>query len=156
MLFQKSMSLFRRHRVIAGFALAAIAVIAVVAVSFRAVQDSVEASRTVAHTHEVISVLRQILSAVEEAETAQRGFVITGIEGYAADSRAARPRIASALDRLAALTEDNPDQVANVGRLRAAIDAKLAEVDHILQVRARDGFEAARARTQHMFLIQPS
>jgi CHASE3 domain sensor protein len=66
------------RKLLLAFAGAFTLVVAIVGISLRSTGKSVEAVRLVAHTHEVISTLQQILAAVENAETAQRGYVITG------------------------------------------------------------------------------
>ncbi|HEX8618920.1 MAG TPA: response regulator [Thermoanaerobaculia bacterium] len=138
------MNVLRRNWLLLGFLLALAIVFAIVAVSIRSAAESAQASRAVAHTHEVIATLREILAYVVEAETAQRAFVITGVEEYAAESIELRPRIARALDQLAALVQDNRVQVERVQTLRLAIDAKLQHVQTLLETRQREGFEAAR------------
>jgi two-component system sensor histidine kinase/response regulator len=150
------MPFLRRNWLLLGFLLALCLVIAIVAVSVGGASDSARASRAVAHTHEVISTLREILAYVIEAETSQRAFVITGAEGYADESSGLRPRIGEAIGRLEALVQDNHVQVERVRLLRMAVDAKLRHVARLLETREKQGFEAARAVTlagegrQHM------
>ncbi|HEX7833762.1 MAG TPA: response regulator [Thermoanaerobaculia bacterium] len=132
------------RRVFAGFAIALALVIAIVFVSFRGSEALLESSRLVAHTHEVISTLRQILANVETAETSQRAFVVTGLPTYATDSLAMDGPIATELDRLARLVADNPTQSQRVTLLRVAVAAKLAYMKRAIATREREGFEAAR------------
>jgi len=138
------MGLISRQKLQIGFALAACVVVAIVVVSSLSTAESAEARRQVVHTHEAISTLQEILAEVEAAETAQRGFVITGGSAFAVESLNARPRIADSLDRLSRLVSDNPAQVARVQLLRLAIDAKLQQVQRILDAR-QVSFETARA-----------
>jgi signal transduction histidine kinase/DNA-binding response OmpR family regulator len=133
------------RRVFIGFAIALALVIAIVVVSFRSDQALIDAGRAEAHTHEVISVLRQILGDIETAETAQRAFVITGQPIYAAESRATQPRIAYELDQLARLVSDNAVQTQRVAVLRLAVGQKLRYATNSIVTRERDGFDAARA-----------
>ncbi|HEX2059931.1 MAG TPA: response regulator [Thermoanaerobaculia bacterium] len=132
------------RRLLIGFLLALAIVIAIVVISLQSTTASSEASREVAHTHEVISTLRDILATTEEAETSQRGYVITGREDYAAQSNAARPGIAEAVARLEQLVADNPTQLQRVQLLRLALDEKLRYVRTVIDTRRRDGLEAAR------------
>jgi signal transduction histidine kinase/DNA-binding response OmpR family regulator len=128
-----------------AFAGAFLLVAAIVGISLRSTDKSVEAVRRVAHTHEVISTLQQILADVENAETAQRGYVITGRADYAAESDRARPQIARGLTTLAALVKDTELQSRRVELLRLAIDAKLRWVGAVIAARRQNGREAARA-----------
>jgi two-component system, sensor histidine kinase and response regulator len=134
----------RRHRLLLAFAVAFILVAAIVAVSLRSSSDSVEAARLVAHTHQVVSTLQQILASVESAETAQRGYVITGRPEYASESDNARPDIARGLDTLGRLAGDNAIQTQRVALLRLAVDAKLRWVDRVIVARREGGLAAAQ------------
>ena len=138
------MPFFRRYKLAIGFALALVVVAAIVLVSLRSTAQAEEAARQVAHTHEVISTLELILAQVEAAETAQRGFVITGVPEYAEDSRDAFPRIAAGLATLDRLVGDSSVQRARVARLRLAVDDKLRIIRHMLLTRERGTFEDAR------------
>ena len=97
-----------------------------------------------AHTHQVISNLEQILAATEAAETAQRAYVITGTEHYAHDSLAQRPRIAASMAALRKLLGDSAVQSGRVQVLQLALDEKLRWIDRVIALRRRDGFEPAR------------
>ena len=68
----------------AGFGIALAIFVVVGIVSYRNVEQQAEDAAWVAHTHEVISTLTKVLSAMQDAETGQRGFLITGDESYLA------------------------------------------------------------------------
>ncbi len=135
----------RQQRLTIAFLLAIIVIGAIVLVSFRATGHSTESAQAVAHTHEVISTLQQILAATEAAETSQRAYVISGMEAYAHESAAQRPRIAASLNELRVLVEDSSEQTARVQLLQLAVDDKTRWVDQVIDVRRRGGFEPARA-----------
>jgi two-component system, sensor histidine kinase and response regulator len=141
------MSLLRRHELAIGFVLALVVVAAIVLVSMRSTAQAEEAARQVAHTHEVISTLQLVLAQVEAAETAQRGYVITGLPQYATDSNNAQPKIAAGLATLERLVADSPSQRARLAGLRAAVADKLRIIRHMLVTRERGTFEQARAMT---------
>ena len=141
------MRFLRRHMLAIGFGLALCVVAAIVGVSLRSMQDSVEAARLVVHTQQVLSTLQEIVADVEGVETAGRAYVITAAPQFARDAASEEPRIANALGRLTALVSDNPDQVQRAALLRLATDAKVRHVRELMLVRARDGFEPARAMT---------
>jgi len=137
----------RRHNLLIGFVLALCVVLAIVLVSFRSTARSTQAVRAVAHTHQVISTLQEVMVQVEAAETSQRGYVITGAPEFAVESAAVRPRISANLLELQRLLADNPAQFQRVELLRLAIAAKLHHVDQVLRARASAGFDPARALT---------
>src|SRR5215212_4990225 len=127
-----------------AFVLAICMVVVIVLVSFRATQQSADTAHWVAHTHQVLSTLEQILVSAEAAETAQRAFVITGGAQYAEESAAQRPRIAASMAALRRLVTDSATQSSRVQLLQLAIDDKLRWLDRVIDVRERSGFESAR------------
>jgi two-component system, sensor histidine kinase and response regulator len=141
------MSLWRRYHLAIGFGLALIVVAGIVLISTRSSAQADRAAREVAHTHEVNSTLEQVLAQVEAAETAQRAYIITGIDAYVYESNAARPRLNAALATLERLVAGSPEQVVLLRQLRARVDEKLLIVETQLRTREQQGFEAARAIT---------
>src|SRR5262245_21893050 len=94
-------------KISAGFGLALVIFVIVGIVSWRNVQKQVEDATWVAHTNEVLLSITQVLSALQDAETGQRGYIITGedayLQPYTAGSAAARIHH----KRLAELVSDN-------------------------------------------------
>ena len=99
--------------------------------------------REVAHTDEVKSALGALLAAVTDAETGQRGFLITGDAGYLAPYERGTAHIQDALGRIASLIADDPARDGHMPALRTAVDEKVDELARSVAVRRTDGFEAA-------------
>jgi CheY-like chemotaxis protein/signal transduction histidine kinase/CHASE3 domain sensor protein len=99
----------------------------------------------VLHSHEVLIALDQLLSTTQDAETGQRGFLLTGDAKYLEPYDRAVAATASRIDNVASLTADNPTQRANVALLRPHIDAKLAELRQTIDLRKTKGADAALA-----------
>jgi len=78
-----------------------------------------------------------------DAETGQRGFLITGNERYLEPYGAALSTLETHLQRLESLTADNGDQQRELRRARELVSAKLAELDQTIAVRRQVGFDAA-------------
>jgi len=99
----------------------------------------------VSHTHEVITELGTLLSAVQDAETGQRGFLLTGNDRYLEPYGDALARVGTSLSAIETLTLDNAVQQANLRRLTPQLEAKLAELDETIALRRNVGTEAALA-----------
>lgn len=99
----------------------------------------------VTHTHEVLSALADVLSLVKDAETGQRGYLLTGDERYLEPHSAATLRINSRVEEIEQLTADNPAQQVRIPPLKAALAVKLRELDETVTVRRTQGFDAALA-----------
>ena len=98
----------------------------------------------VVHSYRIIEAGQELLSGVSDAETGQRGYLITGERRYLEPYEAGQLRSANALLTLGRLVADNQQQIARVARLRSLVEAKNAELAEVLTVRDRNGFQAAR------------
>lgn len=106
--------------------------------------DAEAAADAVAHTYAVLADLNATEARLIDAETGQRGFLITGDEQYLQPYRMAIGDIEARLRDLTTLTADNPDQQRDITLLRAFAREKLDELDQTIAVRRRDGFAAAQ------------
>ncbi len=97
----------------------------------------------IVHSHEVITTLDSVLSSMQDAETGQRGFLLTGDEKYLQPYDDALARIGPELDQVAALTTDNRNQQVSLAQLKPHIDAKLAELKETIDLRRGAGGAAA-------------
>lgn len=101
-----------------------------------AVRAQRRAEEWVAHTIEVKAALGAYLVALVDAETGQRGYVITGkpeyLEPYTRADVGRRERA------VAELTADNPTQQANVAHASRLAKAKLEELRYVVELRGRD------------------
>ncbi|HEY9712448.1 MAG TPA: CHASE3 domain-containing protein, partial [Chroococcales cyanobacterium] len=84
-----------------------------------------ESRALLARTHDSIQLLSEILLAVEDAETGQRGFVITGDDEYLEPYHAAVARVDGLLQKLNRLAGNIPEQTLITGEVTNAIREKL-------------------------------
>ena len=97
----------------------------------------------VQHTLEVEKNLSRLLSTVQDAETGNRGFLLTGDEVYLVVHDKAVAEIAGELDAMQALTADNPEQQRTVANIRPLIEQRFAQLQEGIKIRRREGLEAA-------------
>lgn len=79
-------------------------------------------ARQVSDTHEVLATHDELLSLMKDAETGQRGFVITGEERYLETYSGAVARLDERFRHTVRLTSADPDQNARLLAIRAHID----------------------------------
>ncbi len=103
-----------------------------------------ENTAEVTQTHEVMDALSRIHSNIADAQTGQRGYIITGLQSYLEPYRKATEKIQGELQRLAALNRLNPLQQSNLKAVQALILEKLAYLDKTIKTRDQDGFDRAR------------
>ncbi len=113
-------------------------------ISYRNTGFVADDARQVSHTHEVITSLVDVLSLMKDAETGQRGFLITGNDKYLEPFTAAKAGIEAKINEVEVLIHDNPAQEALLGPVRTHVAAKFAELDETIQLRRKVSFEAAR------------
>jgi PAS domain S-box-containing protein len=130
----------------AGLAVAGAILLLVAGLLYRNGRSFIEASEWVSHTHEVLAELEATLSAVAEAQTAARGYIITGQEVFLEPYQAAAPGVRANLDRLKSLTSDNPSQQRRLAILESAAAEKLDSLQQNIDLRKQKGFEAAQQR----------
>jgi len=130
----------------AGLAVAGAILLLVAGLLYRNGRSFIEASEWVSHTHEVLAELEATLSAVAEAQTAARGYIITGQEVFLEPYQAAAPGVRANLDRLKSLTSDNPSQQRRLAILESAVAEKLDSLQQNIDLRKQKGFEAAQQR----------
>ena len=68
------------RRLVAAFGLAALTLVVIALISYRNAARLIENDVWVAHTHQVRAELADLLSELKDAETGQRGYIITGDE----------------------------------------------------------------------------
>jgi len=103
-------------------------------------------ARLAAHTHEVRNGIADVLQALTDVESAQRGYVLTGDRSYVERVEDGRQRAEAELDAVDILTADNPEQQARIIALRGLIAKRLAVVDETVAQR-RSGDAVAAIRT---------
>ncbi|WP_375766814.1 CHASE3 domain-containing protein [Archangium gephyra] len=99
----------------------------------------------VEHSHEVITGLERVLSSAKDAETGQRGYVLTGDASYLEPYTAAQGSIDAELERVRGLVAGNPVQLRHLEALRFLVTQKLASMKANVELRRTRGFEAALA-----------
>ena len=133
-----------REKLFGGFGAALFVVGVLALVGYGNIANLTTTSAQVAHTHEVLSGLASILSSLKDAETGQRGFVITGEERYLEPYDAAIARVHRQVSMMRRLTIDNPSQTQRIDALLPLVDDKFAELLETIDLRRTSGFEAAR------------
>jgi methyl-accepting chemotaxis protein len=129
-------------RILVGYGLALIVVGAVGIVAYRAISELVDSADWVTHSHKVKGALADTLSALKDAETGQRGFLLTGEERYLEPYTEALKVVSGDIQGLRDLTSDNPRQQARIATLQPVVANKLSELAETVTLR-RQGKEHA-------------
>jgi len=127
-----------RAAIIAGFVLLVLAGLGAVMIAL----TSANADIWTNHTLQVRRAATLLFSAVQDAETGQRGYLLTNDASYLAPFEQAQdllPRLEAAVGRLVA---DNPAQEKRLSDLVSLVDRKMTELEHTID-RHKAGDDAA-------------
>gem|GEM_PF-323942 len=119
--------------IVVGLALVAASVVAVGLLVVR----SSEADFWLAHTVKVQQAGEALLSEIQLAEGAKRGYLLTRDSDYLNEFNQSSGAIPRLLEELSDLVADNSDQSLRLETLGPLVDAKLAEMDHTLELNQR-------------------
>jgi methyl-accepting chemotaxis protein len=104
----------------------------------------------VVHTYRVIDNTKDLLIALDDAETGERGFLISGDRRFLDPYEKALERMEPVRTQLRQLISDNPSQIARTDHLSLLVDRKLAELAESVTLFERDGFSAAQKQSVAM------
>jgi methyl-accepting chemotaxis protein len=131
------------RRIAMGFALSFILLIAIGAVSYTGINKLLRTSNWVTHSHEVLEHIGDVLSELKDAETGQRGYLLTGDEAFLAPYRTGSGDVLIQTNALRTLTADNPNQQKRVDSMELLVTAKLAELKETIDLRAKGSADEA-------------
>ena len=100
------------------------------------------------HSRALLQQIEQTLSSIKDAETGQRGFVITGNPEYLEVYSAAVAALPGQLNELRGLAANDPAQRVRVATLNDLIAEKLSELKETVALRQNEGFKAALSEVE--------
>jgi len=107
-------------------------------------QLTIDNRNRVDRAYEVLDVVDGLYISVQNADIAQRDFIITGDASHLAAFQAALKSEHDNSARLRTLLGASATQESNLTKLDVAVAAKLAELGQTIEVRQRQGFNAAQ------------
>ena len=122
-------------KIAGGFALSLILLIAIGTVAYTNISKLTATSEWVTHTHEVLEHIAGVMSLLKDAETGQRGYLITGDEAFLEPYHTGSGGVLSMIKDLRKLTADNPNQQKRIDAVESLVNAKLAELKQTIDLR---------------------
>jgi len=133
-------------RTFAGFLVAFAAVIIIAVLSYDSLRTTKSAAESLTRTVEVLGRMQTLLSTLKDAETGQRGYLLTGREEYLEPYVAARQALPGEFVGLHALVDDDPAQHNRLQSLQSVADEKMRELAETVELRKAGKADAALAR----------
>ncbi len=131
-------------RMIVGLAVI-LAMLAIAVGAFTYQQRGIEAVR---HALAVDGVLGDVLSAVQDAETGQRGYLLTGDEAFLQPFRNGRIKVNREIAKLHELLREDDGQRLELDKLIRVIRSKLDELGSTVEMHRAGEIDASRIRVQ--------
>ncbi|MGN6396042.1 MAG: PAS domain S-box protein [Mucilaginibacter sp.] len=124
-----------------GFSITILLVISLV--SFITLQLLLSSNRAVAHSDQVIEKLEKVLSVMKDAETGQRGFLLTGRSEYLEPYNGAYHEALLLSSELGRLTAGNNRQQAHINLIRKVLDQRLNILQRMVEEKQQGRLIAA-------------
>jgi methyl-accepting chemotaxis protein len=134
------------QKLMAAFALVIVIVVALVVSVFAGLAENQRTIGDVERTYQVLVESNQALRQLVSIETGQRGFIISGDDDFLAPYTTGKERFAASMQRLRALTDDQPQQQRLLSQIQEQYQNWLTNaVDPAMQIYRQRGDDAADA-----------
>ena len=131
------------NRLAAVFLTTAAVLIATVIVMFGVGRATLALGRSVVRHEAIIRDLDESLSVLEDAETGQRGYLLTGDDTYLEPYSRALSHVDKEMNDLRSLARSGDLPAAQVDEIVSLADRKLKELAHTIELRRGKGFDQA-------------
>lgn len=132
------------NKMVIVFSAVVLIIVLVSLTTYRNAYHLIDSNQLVIHTHEVQENLEEILSLCKDAETGQRGFLLTGDEQYLGPYHFATVALDQRLLQVERLVADNPAQTEKIRQLKPLVTRKLQELDQVIHLRRIKGLTKAQ------------
>ncbi|HEY1192874.1 CHASE3 domain-containing protein [Flavobacterium sp.] len=119
-------------------------------IAYKHNQDLNESSKLVMHTYEINIQLERLMSAIKDAETGQRGYIITRNARFLTPYIYSRDKVNTSFITLKKLTADNPQQQKNLQNLFKLITQRFVSFENCLKYSDPKTYDK-RKLDNHMF-----
>ncbi len=120
-----------------GYGFSLLIVLTIGFVSFLTVQRLLRSNQAVLHSSRVIQKLEKVLSVMKDAETGQRGYLLTGRADFLKPYNGAYNGALTLTGELTKLTADNPQQQANVASIRSILRQRMDVLRKLIDKKQR-------------------
>ncbi len=135
--------IFPRPAVILTVVVAFALLLTAVSLSTLSTREVSAADRRAADAQRSLALVSQLLATINEAETAQRGYILTNDPKYLAPYEAARPRYRTEMAALERQYASDPVRTAVVKQLASLCDQRFTEIARTVRLRREHGIAPA-------------
>ena len=132
-------------KTLVGFLVAVAAVIIMALLSFTSLRQTALAARNLTKSVELLAQFENLSSTLKDAETGQRGFLLTNDESYLTPYTDAKEALPGELKTTRALLVERPLQIKRLDSLELLASQKMAELATSIAARRAGGLDSALA-----------
>lgn len=133
------MALNYRKRILASFLVATIVMLTVALSVFGSFREMERQKEWVDHTDQVINKVNDVFNGLKDAQSSQRGYLITGYEDYLAPYYIAMPKLQDNMHLLTDLVADNPKQLERANNLALHVKERITVLEKVLDIYKAEG-----------------
>ena len=122
--------------------------------SFYSTQKLIKNSELVNHTNEVLIEAENIISFMKDAETGQRGFLITMDPAFLEPYTGAYVKTATSYHRITVLTIDNPVQQKYLTDVKNLYQAKFDQMQRVIDIAKKDRITGNDTTIRHREMVK--
>jgi signal transduction histidine kinase len=138
------MKISLENKITLGFILSLLMLIIISIVSYQYIIRLSNDRRKTKQSQEVLTVLSTLISTITEAETAQRGYIITGNDRFLERIDQADLKIINLFQGLKQLASDNPQHHVRIQSIKLLIDSRLRMIKYLATMRRNEGFDMVK------------
>jgi signal transduction histidine kinase/CHASE3 domain sensor protein len=122
--------------------------------SFYSTQKLISNSKLVNHTNQILIEAENIISYVKDAETGQRGYLVTLDPLFLQPYDGAFEKVTASYNRVRELTIDNPIQQKNLAEAKVLYGAKFAQMQRIIDLTRRNKSFTQDTIARHVEMVR--
>ena len=131
-----------------GFGMSLLVLLTVSLVAYQGARQLIETTRDLVESRERARAIREVRLLLLDAETGQRGFLLTGDEAYLRPYEEALQKLRENLDTLHRALDSEPEQRARLARLEPRVRERLEVLASVISIRREQGLEATITRVR--------
>ncbi|GAB3773836.1 hypothetical protein GCM10028818_15730 [Spirosoma horti] len=136
------------------FSLSTLLLLVSLSASYYSIQQLIRNSELVNHTNQVLIESENIISYVKDAETGQRGYLVTLDPLFLQPYTGSREKVEASHHRLIELTIDNPAQQKHLAQIKALYEAKFTQMQRVIDLVRRNNSFMHDTTTRHQEMVR--
>lgn len=129
-------------KILGGFALSLLVLLAIGVTAYQSTEQLLTATNERQRTYDELLNIEQLLAALKDCETGQRGYLLTGETRYLEPYASGKEEVGEKLKALRDLSDNAADK-QQLDSLAPLITSKLAELGETIELRRTKGLDAA-------------